>query len=127
MTQVLRVGARTVTVTPTTVAWEARDQKLSTTNLLFIRTANCKVKKIIRDTPYESEYLSKTEQYRLVLGTYERIPTEFVKTLGHDGVKTKEYKFRALLKLNPFNDHYTFVAGDWGIIEEDGWHTSNVR
>jgi hypothetical protein len=115
------MGARTVTVTPTERAHKASDPKLSAKGWVQIRVGTCDVSQIVRSSPYQSPQLSQSEEYRLVLGTYHVVPTDFMKTVEKDP-QPKDYKFRALLKLNPFTKRYTYQTANWGDPQNDESH-----
>jgi hypothetical protein len=124
--EVGRVGAKTFVVSPTELALQHRDQKLSTADYVQIRIATCKVESIIRSTPYESPRLPQSEEYRLVLGTYYCKGIPWARD-AIPGGKDDTFKFRAVLKLNPFTKRYTFQFADWGYPIEDGWKSNNVE
>ncbi len=121
-----RMGARTVTVMPTDRAKKISDTKLSDDKLLTIRYSSCKVLRVIRIAPYQSVFLPQSEEYRLVLGIYRKTPNENMRELVGTLTEPEDFKFRAILKLNPFTKRYAFVTADWGKPEEDGWKTQNV-
>jgi len=100
-----------------------RDEKYSDANWLRIQSGVCKVQTIVKDVEYHNLNLPQSDDFRLVMGTYEIKPNDFGKSQGDgDGI----FKFRALIKLNPFNQTYSYVTGDWGKIDADGWQTKNV-
>ena len=120
--------SRTFTITPTERARNARDEKLSTSDWLRIRDGTCEVSQIVRTAPYQSPRLPQSEEYRLVLGTYTNFPTAFGKALMKEkSPNSANFKFRALLKLNPFTKRYTFQTADWGDLQKDDWATHNVE
>ena len=101
-----------------------RDEKNSDIHWLRIPLGACKVQTIVKDIEYHNPNLSQTDDFRLVMGTYEDKPTDFGKSqAGEYGV----FKFRVVIKLNPFNQTYSYVTGDWGKIEADDWLTQNIR
>jgi hypothetical protein len=124
--EVGRVGAKTFVVTPTELALKHRDPELSNADYVHLRIATCKVESIIRSTPYESPRLPQSEEYRLVLGTYYCKGIPWVRDTIPGG-KDETFKFRAVLKLNPFTKRYTFQFADWGYPNEDGWKSNNVQ
>ena len=121
-----RMGVRTLTVTPTDLAKQHRDEKLSSPNYLVVRIATCEVRNIVRSSPYQSPHLPQSEEYRLVLGTYSCKGIPWFLAIYPEG-KDGDFKFRAVLKLNPFTKRYVFVTGDCGDLQEDGWKSSNVQ
>lgn len=123
---VRRMGSRVLTVLPTELAKEHRNEELSSANYLVFQIANCEVDDIVRSSPYQSANLSQSEEYRLVLGTYRCTSIPWFRALAPES-KDEDYKFRAVLKLNPFTKRYTFQTADWGNSQEDGWMTANVR
>ena len=103
-----------------------RDEKHSDTHWLGIQCGACKVQTIVKNIEYHASPLPQSDDYRLVVGTYELKTTNFTKSAegigGEDGV----FKFRALIKLNPFNQTYSYVTGDFGKVDADGWQTENI-
>ena len=122
-----RMGAQTVTVTPTDRAKKAANPKVSTDKILKLQYETCKITQIVRSAPYQSPTLSQSEEYRLVLGTYRTTPTTLKKELMPDVGELPERKFRALMKLNPFTKRYVFVTADWGMPEREEWMTQNIQ
>src|ERR1039458_4441388 len=100
-----------------------RDEKHSDTNWLRIPLGVCKVRTIVKDVEYHRSGLPQSDDYRLVMGTYEVMPNAFGKG---QGLPQSVFKFRALIKLNPFNQTYSYAAGDWGKVDADVWQTQNV-
>lgn len=116
-------GQKSYNVKWTPKALGLRDEKYSTANVLRIPLGACEVKTIVKDIEYHNPNLSQSDDFRLAVGTYELKPNDFGKSQGAtDGV----FKFRAVVKLNPFNQTYSYVSGDWGTIDADGWQTHNV-
>jgi len=116
------------------VAWTPkalglRDEKNSDADWLRIPLGACKVKTIVKDIEYHNPNLSQTDDFRLVMGTYEDKPTDFGKSQGATGIVGEfgVFKFRVVIKLNPFNQTYSYVTGDWGKIDADDWQTKNIR
>ena len=104
-------------------AIELRDKKLSDADWIRIPVGKCKVETIVKDIEYHNPPLPQGDDFRLVLGTYELTPNDFGKGQGYTvGV----FKFRALIKLNPFNQTYSVVVGDWGKVDADDWQTKNI-
>jgi hypothetical protein len=104
-------------------ALSLRDEKHSDANWLRIQCAVCKIQTVVKDIEYHNPNLSQSDDFRLVVGTHEIKVTDFGKSQGAtDGI----YKFRALIKLNPFNQTYSYVTGDWGKIDADNWQTQNI-
>jgi hypothetical protein len=104
-------------------AIQLRDKTFSDADWIGIPLGKCKVETIVKDIEYHNPLLPQSDDYRLVLGTYEFTPNDFGKSQGNTvGV----FKFRALIKLNPFNQTYSFVDGDWGKVDADDWQTKNI-
>lgn len=100
-----------------------RDGKNSDVHRLRIPLGACHVQTVVKDIEYHNPNLSQTDDFRLVMGTYEDKPTDFGKSqAGEFGV----FKFRVVIKLNPFNQTYSYVTGDWGKIDADGWLSQNI-
>lgn len=100
-----------------------RDEKYSDTNYLRIPLGVCKVQTIVKDVEYNMSGPAEGNNFRLVMGTYEVKPNDFGKS---QGVVDYVFKFRAVIKLNPFNQTYSYVAGDYGKTDADDWQTQNV-
>lgn len=86
----------------------------------------CQILEIIRNTPYQSRNLPATEEFRLVLGTYHVESIPWSKDLFPE-YGEKDYKFRAILKFNPFTKNYSFVTADCGEISKDEWSGNNIN
>jgi len=124
-------GSRFVTVIPTNLAKQESDPDLAAkiaskgyVDTLVIRTGSCEVLQIIRSTPYQAPRLSPSEEHRLVLGTYRTRPSDFYRSVNPE--PDGQYKFRAVLRHNPFTKRYSLTHIDVGYIEKDGWWTNNV-
>lgn len=122
-------GTKKYVISPTQMALEASDEKLSTEDYLFIKTGNCTIKSIVKDTEYNHPKLPQSEDFRLVIGTYRRVLNDFIRsltgeqeTLGSDEV----FKFRVLIRVNPFNQTYSSHLVDWGYLDKDGWESDNI-
>ena len=124
--QIRSMGTRILTVTPTPLAIEQSDKQLSNKDYVNIRTGTCRIQTIVKDIEFHNPALATSDDFRLVVGTYERSFTDFaVKKLGNPD-KKETYKFRALVKVNPFNHTYSFQTADWGNISEDGWQSNSI-
>jgi hypothetical protein len=111
--------------TPKTLA--LCDKRYSDTNYCRIASGICKVKTIVKDVEYHNPNLPQSDDFRLVMGTYEDTPTDFGKSQEAIGqANFGMFKFRAVVKLNPFNQTYEYVTGDIGKIDADSWQTQNI-
>ena len=119
-----QMGAQTVVVVPAETLRKAADSARSKNGYLAISAGSVRIEEIVRDTAYSSPQLSSSEQYRLVLGTYRLTPSPITVFDSTDVVKS--YRFKALLKLDPFAKRYSFVAVDWGAIGTSEWETHRV-
>lgn len=119
------MGTRFFTVTPLQKAIEASDPKESSPEILYIPLGECKVISVVKDMKYSNPNLPQSDDFRLVVGTYSRSYSKFLTELeGHKDAEI--FKFRALLKLNPFNQTYSFQFADWGNPDDDTWKTQNI-
>lgn len=118
------MGTRRFTVTPKQKAIDASDPTLSTSDVLYIPLGTCTVLSIVKDVEYQNPLLPQSDDFRLVVGTYRRSYNEFSRTQGAS--EDEVFKFRALMKVNPFNQTYSFQGADWGNIDEDVWKTQNI-
>jgi hypothetical protein len=123
--QIASMGTRKFTVTPTALAVNAADKKLSDHDWIYIPLGTCRVKTVVKDMEYRHPALAASDDFRLVVGTYERSYNDFAKRLG-EASKPETFKFRALAKVNPFNQTYSFQIADWGNIAEDAWQSANI-
>src|SRR5208283_3564764 len=111
-------GVKVYDVEWTPKALGLRDEKNSDANWLRIQLGACKVQTIVKDVEYHNPNLSQTDDFRLVMGTYEDKPTDFGKSQeATGGAVFGVFKFRAVIKLNPFNQTYSYVTGDTGKID----------
>ena len=85
-----------------------------------------RVLSVVRDTTYASPSLSQSEQFRLVLGTFEKAPTTAWLALHPDAEK-QTYRFRALVRVDPFTKSYEFVRADVGLFARDLWLTNTIE
>ena len=114
-------------IQPTPKTLSLCDKKYSDTNCCRIQLGVCKIKSIVKDVEYHNPDLSQTDDFRLVMGTYEDTPTDFGKSQEAIGQASfGAFKFRAIVKLNPFNQTYEYVTGDIGKIDADSWQTQNI-
>jgi len=101
-----------------------RDIEHSDTNWLRISLGVCKVQTIVKDTEYNyATGPAAGSNRRLVMGTYEVKFNDFARS---NGGTNAVFKFRAVIKSNPFNQTYSYVTGDRGSIDSDDWETQNV-
>ena len=66
--------------TPKAIA--LRDQKYSDANWLRIQSGVCKFQTIVKDVEYHNPNLSQSDDFRLIMGTYEIKPNDFGKSQG---------------------------------------------
>jgi hypothetical protein len=112
-------------VMPAPATTEAAD-KYSTPDWVGIPLARCRIRTVVKDIDYHDLRLPASDDFRLIVGTYEYSPTDFAKNHNFDET-AHIYKFRALVKVNPFNHTYSFQVADWGEIPEDDWKSSNIE
>jgi hypothetical protein len=118
-----RGASKAYVVTPTEHAMALSDPERSTADRVYIQTGTCSVTSVSRDEPYKNHKLPDLEEYRLVVGTYER------RSRGVDDATDKEtnrYKFRALLKHDPVADSWRYEVADYGEIDSEDWSTDNI-
>ena len=121
-----RMGARTFTVTPTEQLRSIADPTLATDGYLMIPLGSVTIEQIVSDAIYQSPALSASEQWRLVLGTYRVKPTEIANEAA-SSTEDHTYRFKALLKFDPFTNTFTYVAADFGRVGETEWLTQRVQ
>jgi len=109
-------------------AKDLADPNRSNDKELKIRLGTRTVIQIIKDEPFKHPSLPKSDDYLLCVGAYRFEPTEIgkesYKAMGHE-LFTK-YKFRAVIKFNPFTNSYSFVTSDWGYLDKDNWESKNI-
>lgn len=92
-----------------------------------IKVGEIKVTKIVKKVEHKISELPE-DDYRIILGVYDFIPTaigqEYYAAIGTK--LFKQYRLRALLKLNPFTNKYTYVVSDFGYLDKDVWETDHV-
>lgn len=129
LAEVSRMGGSDWIVTPTEALLKVADQKLSTPKKLVVRVFNVTITSIVRDTGYAPSALSslsKTEEYRLVMGTLRSTPTKFAKD-QNPAAPTEDGRFRALVTVDPFGKTFRFVTVDIAKDGGDTWLTHNVE
>jgi hypothetical protein len=120
-------GEKVYDVKWTPKALGLRDEKNSDANWLRIPLGACKVQTIVKDVEYHNANFSKNDDFRFVEGTYKDEPTDFGKSQeAEGGAVFGVFKFRAVIKLNPFNQTYSYVSADMGKIDADGWQSQNI-
>lgn len=118
-------GTRKYIITPLQSAIDVSDPEESDADWLQIPLGQCTVLSVVKDVEYHNPELSQSDDYRLVVGTYRRSYNKFSKDSGAPAEDTT-LKFRALLKVNPFNQSYSYQYADWGEIDSDKWETENI-
>ena len=88
-------------------------------NVLFVRISDCRVDKISSDDVYKGPLAaSPIARYRLVLGTYNDIPTPAAAEVGEPlATQTvQQRKFRCVLKYGLLTAQWKAVACDTGLM-----------
>ncbi|NIO20116.1 MAG: hypothetical protein GTN76_05075, partial [Candidatus Aenigmarchaeota archaeon] len=39
----------------------------------------------------------------------------------------KKYKFRAIVKEDPFQEEFAYITSDWGYLDKGTWETRNCE
>lgn len=96
----------------------------------WFKTAYTKVNKIVRNTEYKN-IEAPNDEFRLVLGVYDyyhtEIGKEFYEVYGKNTYRLhKQYKFKALLKHEPFQNKYIYIKRDWGYLDKDTFETKRI-
>lgn len=124
-TDTLRLkGARQFEVTLTKKALDLCDPKKSDKEWACIPIGTCRIKTIVKDIEYPQP--PSSDNFRLIVGTYERTYSDLGIQLFGEREKVLVLKFRAVLKYNPFNKTYSFQKADYGDPNKDEWTTKNV-
>lgn len=123
---------RLYTFTATQKGKDLADPKKSDEKFIWISLGSCTVISIVKDEPCKHPSLSSSEDYRLCLGVHKFEPTPYCiqhyEAIGEpDSSKAGEFKFRAIIKFNPFMNSYSYVTSDWGYLDKDGWETQNCQ
>lgn len=96
----------------------------------LFRIGEVKISKIVKNTEYKPTLnLNSSEEFRLVLCVGDFFPTEvgkqFYSITGEQ--LHKQYKFKVLLKYDPFKEKYLYVKTDWGYLDKDGFKTNRIE
>lgn len=121
-----RMGAITVVSTPTEKLRSMADKDQNKPGFVVVKTGKCDILSIVRDTVHTSPDLPSSEEYRLVLGTYRRTPSPIAFALD-PAAKPLDFRFKALLRLDPFAKAYGYVQADFGSIDSETWLTRNIK
>jgi hypothetical protein len=98
--------------------------------LLLVRISDCRVDKISSDEVYKGPLVaSPVERYRVVVGTYNDIPTAAAAEVGEPlATQTvQQRKFRCVVKYRLLRARWEAVACDTGLLNSKAWRTSNVQ
>lgn len=94
----------------------------------LFRIGDMKISKIIKNTEYKDP-AKPSEEFRLLLCVFDYFPTEIGKEwYAANGEKLhKQYKLKALLRSDPFQDKYLLIESDWGYLDREKYETNNIK
>lgn len=109
---------------------EKSDEHKQFGDCLVIPMGSKTVTSIVKAESYHREGLPQSDDYLLCVGLYRFEPTPFYfeyATAVNAEELVEQYKFRAIIKVNPFTKSYSYVDSDWGFIDRDTWVSENVN
>ncbi len=94
-----------------------------------VKIADVRIDEVTTDQDYSGPLATPGEKYRLILGTFLKVPTEVASVLGPALAAQSEdrSKFRSIVKYNQFAKTWQVIAFDTGLLNTDTWLSSNVR
>lgn len=117
------MGAEIYEVTPTAKLLAIRDASYSTAQFILAPTHHYKIVSVVRDTANSNPSGGSVDD-RLVMGLIKVIPTDLMRSIHGDSATLR---FRAIVRWDPFTEHYKFVTSDYGPADNDTWFSANVR
>jgi hypothetical protein len=127
----LTQGARFFTVLPTEKLIKLQDATSSSSAYIKVRVGTFNVTEIISDEAFTPPkgVGGPGDQFRLILGKVKDTPTSQSKKLGPNYVmgSGEEFKFRAVMQVNPFTKSREFVMADIGKIDRNDWLSGFVE
>lgn len=118
---------RSFSIKPTERLLSLADKTKGRPNLVQITIFRAEITEIAQDVLYEGPLARTRDEYRLVVGKYQWAPTPECLELHGGLAQTVDAKFRAVLKIDPFNRGYSVVARDTGLIDQDSWASAHVQ
>lgn len=103
--------------------------KIDDKGFYWFRTATLKVNKIVKNVEYKQPLGATNDEFRLIMGIYDFYPTDMGKEwfpLRTKDKIVKQYKFKALVKYDPFQSKYLYVKRDWGYLDKNIFETHNI-
>jgi hypothetical protein len=117
---------RPITVVPSEKLRALADSTTGPGGFLFVPAAEVSIDRIVLDTAYHATGLSESEKHRLVLGTYRVKPMNVLPV--NEGPDTaRAYRFKALLRYDPFSKRWIFLNADYGLLSQTGWASEHIQ
>lgn len=120
------MGATRYSARPTEKLRDLADTAWSKDQYLIIPLGTVTLEKIVLDTSYVTPQMTPADKYRMVLGTYHVTQSQWTKDV-FPGSKDGSYRFKAVVKYDPFSKNWLYVGADWGALNNDTWVTKNLR
>lgn len=127
----LMQGARFFVALPTEKLIKLQDLKSSTSTYIKVQLGKFDVTEIISDEAFTPPkgLGGPCDQFRLILGKVRDIPTSQSMELGPNYImgSGEEFKFRAVMQVNPFTKSREFVMADIGKVDRNDWLSGFVE
>ena len=118
---------RSFFIKPTERLLALADKSKGRPNMAQITIFRAEITEIAQDVLYEGPLARVNDEHRLVVGKYRWSPTEECQELHAGLAQAVDARFRAVLKIDPFNRTYSVIAKDSGLVDQESWTTANVQ
>ena len=118
---------RTFSIRPTERLLALADKSKNRPNMAQITIFRAEITEIAQDILYEGPLARVNDEHRLVVGKYRWSPTEECQELHAGLAQAVDSRFRAVLKIDPFNRTYSVLAKDSGLVDQESWTTAHVQ
>lgn len=92
-----------------------------------VKISEPRVISVVSDDEYSGALATPGEKYRIVLGTYRRVPTANANANPTWKVPEEIFRFRAVMRFSVFTKEWSVLALDGGFIDREDWWTDNVK
>jgi len=101
----------------------------TTLRIFRVSIANITIDEVTADGDYVGPLATPGEKYRIMLGTYRKVPIPAAAIFGPSLATQTEVrmKFRSVVKYDQFAKIWALVAFDTGFLNTNEWLSSNVR
>ena len=116
--------SKLMSLQPSVIPVNGRDLRI-----FRVKIADVTVDEVTTDQDYVGPLATPGEKYRIMLGTFRKVPTPAAAILGASLATQTEarMKFRSVVKYSQFAKAWAFVAIDTGFLNTNEWLSSNVR